>query len=244
MILDSIGSNLMTSIVTCASTSNEFAAYAYGFYGNPSYETNCLNCIELYYSSKHSCYCVDEKSNCYFFDGISDCNKIFTTYTPSLAVSVTFDTLCFAMVFLFSVLTSFSICCPYGFRKKAPTFRNELNHNDRAESVRNPIRETVPSGSVKGLGIYFVNNSLARPRSTARNDNSNHDVKDGQNVNQYDIERAENGPRKLSFSQRISASFAAFSNADGAAKSKPVNKEYYLEFCPRKLLRKCLPCSR
>eukprot|EP01036_Dinobryon_divergens_P026412 gene26412-35060_t len=105
MIVDSIGSNLMTSIVTCASTSNEYAAYAYSYYGNPS------------------------ESNCYFFDGINDCDKIFTTYTPNLAASVTFDTLCFA--------------------KKAPTFRNELSRNGKADSVRNPIREAVPSGSDK-----------------------------------------------------------------------------------------------
>ena len=223
MIVDSIGSNLMTSIVTCASTSNEYAAYAYSYYGNPSYETSCLNCIEQYYSSKHSCYCVDSQSNCYFFDGISDCNKIFTTYTPNLAVSVTFDTLCFALVFLFSVLTSFSICCPYGFRKKAPTFRNELSRNGKADSVRNPIREAIPSVSEKGLGIFFVNNSLARTSSVKRKDDSKHDVQDGVGVNHNDIESGgHGGSRKLSFSQRISASFAAYSHAESGIKSKAV----------------------
>jgi len=223
MIVDSVGSNLMNSIETCASTNNEFAAYAYNYYGNSAYESSCFTCIELYFQSDSDCYCVDSQSNCYFFNGQPDCNVIFTSYTKNLAVSVTFDTFCFVLVFVFSIITCFSICCPYGFRKKAPTFKNTLSANDREASVRNPLGLTQSSGKEDITSSSYGNSIAMRTLSNIlRSSSANSSVKasskqspDDDDDDDDDLEsRASSASqtRKIRFSERVIASIEAFKN--------------------------------
>jgi hypothetical protein len=89
----------------------------YEYFGNTAFTADARYCIELYYKDYRDCYCVNDNQECFFFEGPKDCGEMLTTYNSDLSLAVSFDLFCFLGVLALSVVTSISICCPFGFRR-------------------------------------------------------------------------------------------------------------------------------
>ncbi len=141
VVIDGVGNTQIGSMETCASTTSYYATDEYVYYGNKAYDDATFVCIQTYYASDTDCYCVDSKSACFFLNGQTDCGVILSSYSTNLKAAIAMDVLCFVSVLAFSIVTCFSICCPYGFRKKKTSnFKNELKEDDRGSAIVNPLQ--------------------------------------------------------------------------------------------------------
>ncbi len=141
VVIDGVGNTQIDAIKTCASATSYYNVDGYVYYGDQSYDDDAKTCIQTYYTADTDCYCVDSNKDCFFLNGQTDCNVILTSYTTNLKAAIALDVLCFVSVLAFSIVTCFSICCPYGFRKKKTSnFKNELKDDDRASATTNPLQ--------------------------------------------------------------------------------------------------------
>ncbi len=145
------------------------------YYGNSAYNNDAMTCVQHYYTVDTDCYCVDSESNCFFLNGQSDCGLIITSYITNLKVAVALDVLCLVSVLAFSIVTCFSICCPYGFRKKKNTnFRNDLGDDGRGSTTTNPLQNDkrpilgrVATFGKVGFGAWNSSASDSRESTTS-----------------------------------------------------------------------------
>ena len=86
-------------------------------YGNSDDYLNAMKCLlewvfdNLGDSIKGICFCATS-SDCYEWNGISDCNAIFTAIPQGLLAGLVFDSVCFIVAFVILIRSCITCCCP------------------------------------------------------------------------------------------------------------------------------------
>jgi hypothetical protein len=117
-IVDGIANTLITALVTCysqyGSTSGD-ANYAYLIYYGCSY-------------SSHDCTCIESNGDtCFYYSGgiVADdhCENVLGEYTSAVHGAIALDLLATFAVFVLSIGTCVSVCCPgaYGLPGYTPS---------------------------------------------------------------------------------------------------------------------------
>lgn len=117
--LNGADGQILESIVACSTPS-------YQIYGNKDYTMLAMNCTNDY--PKVDCACVTT-SECYAFNGKSDCNLITSEYAHMVHAATAFDVLALFAVFTLSILTCCSLCCPGSLGDEDPTLEDRYAPN-------------------------------------------------------------------------------------------------------------------
>jgi hypothetical protein len=66
-------------------------------------------------STTYDCSCTDVNDYCVYFNGPTDCNLIFQSYSHALTAAAWFDWLTFLLILTLSIISCCSTCCPANF---------------------------------------------------------------------------------------------------------------------------------
>jgi hypothetical protein len=146
---DGFGTDIMKEIVTCISPDGTI-------YGDKDYSKN----IKIYcggFTDDCSCLNMNSLFSCYFFNGgiaEKSCDNILGDYKSNLKASYALDIVTACVVFMLSVMSCFSICCPnrqlrLPFAVNMPVFRRREGGEVEFAHLQGDTGNTYESDTVE-----------------------------------------------------------------------------------------------